>query len=106
VNRKLTLNLGVRWEMDTPLKDLNNRLKGLNPAQINPVSGTPGVVTLLGQNGVSAQPYSTDWNNFGPRFGFAWQPLDDKTVVRGGYGIFYAHPFDLAEVTNAASGFN
>src|SRR5262249_45698690 len=49
-------------------------------------------------------PYDTDWNNFGPRFGFAWRPLK-KTVVRGGFGIFFAHPFDHGAPNSASLGF-
>lgn len=93
ITRNLTLNLGVRWEIDTPLMDKNNRMNSFDPFQINPVSGTPGVVKFLGVNGWRTSPYDTDWNNFGPRFGFAWKPRgSEKTVVRGGFGIFYGGP--------------
>ena len=52
------------------------------------------------------KPYSTDWNNFGPRFGFAWKPLGSQTtVVRGGFGIFFAHPFDSGQPASASLGF-
>lgn len=51
VSQRLTLNLGVRWETDTPLFDLNNRVNGFDPLAINPVSGTPGVVRFAGVNG-------------------------------------------------------
>jgi hypothetical protein len=107
VNRKLTLNLGLRWETDTPITDVNNRMNGFDSKQINPVSGTPGVVKFMGVNGFQKQPYSTDWNNFGPRFGFAWKPFrSDATVVRGGYGIFFAHPFDSGQPASANLGFS
>lgn len=99
----LTLNLGFRWEIDTPLEDFNGRINAFDMTQINPVSGTPGVVKFLGLNGWRDTPYDGDWNNFGPRVGFAWRPFRlKKTVLRGGYGIFFAHPFDRA-VANAAS---
>jgi len=107
VRSNLTLNLGVRWETDTPEVDEHNRMNGFNPNQINPVSGTPGVVTFMGLNGTPSSPYSTDWNNFGPRFGFAWKPFSsDKTVVRGGFGIFYASPFDAGVPNVNALGFS
>jgi hypothetical protein len=107
VNDRLTLNLGLRWETDTPIVDANNRMNGFNSAQINPVSGTPGVVKFAGLNGFPTQPYKTDLNNFGPRFGFAWRPFrSEKTVVRGGYGVFFAHPFDTGQPASAALGFS
>jgi outer membrane receptor protein involved in Fe transport len=104
VSRNLTLNLGLRWETDTAMSDVNNRGNSFDPKQINPVSGTPGVVKFLGVSGFRENSlYATDWNNFGPRFGFAWKPFGSAgTVVRGAYGVFFAHPFD-AGVPNAAS---
>lgn len=107
VSSSLTLNIGLRWETDTPMVDENNRMNGFDPSQINPVSGTPGVVKFLGVNGYPTEPYSTDWNNFGPRFGFAWKVFDsDKTVVRGGFGVFFAHPFDAGVPTANTLGFS
>ena len=102
----LTINIGLRWETDTPLKDLNNRLNGFDQYAINPVSGGPGVVKFAGVNGFRSQIFDPDWNNFGPRFGFAWRPFGiKKTVLRGGFGIFYAHPFDRAVANVATLGF-
>jgi hypothetical protein len=106
VNPRLTLNVGLRWETDTPIKDENNRMNGFDPTQINPVSGTPGVVKFMGLNGFRTTPYDLDLNNFGPRLGFAWQPLrSGSTVVRGGFGYFFAHPFDAGQPASAALGF-
>ena len=107
VTPNLTFNLGLRWETDTPEVDENNRMNGFDLNRINPVSGTPGVVTFVGLNGVPTNPYSTDWNNFGPRFGFAWKPFSSgKTVVRGGFGIFFAHPFDAGVPNVNTAGFS
>jgi hypothetical protein len=106
VRPDLTINAGVRWETDTPIVDANDRMNGFDPAAINPVSGTPGVVRFAGIDGWSTNPYKTDWNNFGPRFGFAWRPLGaERTVVRGGAGIFFAHPFDHGAPSSASLGF-
>jgi hypothetical protein len=106
VSRTLTLNLGLRWETDTPITDKNNRMNGIDLEAINPVSGTPGVVKFMGVNGYRTKPYDTDLNNFGPRFGFAWRPFDNQnTVVRGGFGVFFAHPFDAGAPASAALGF-
>ena len=107
VNSRLTLNLGLRWETDTPMLDVHNRINGFDPSEINPVSGTPGVVKFAGVNGFPTSVYSGDWSNFGPRLGFAWMPLHSgNTVVRGGYGVFYSHPFDQGNPIAAALGFS
>jgi hypothetical protein len=100
----LTLNVGLRWETDGPVMDKNNRTNSFDRYQINPVSGTPGVVKFTGLNGWQTEPYYYDWNNFGPRFGFSWKPLSSDTwVVRGGYGIFYEGP--SASANAATLGF-
>jgi Carboxypeptidase regulatory-like domain/TonB-dependent Receptor Plug Domain len=108
ISPNLTVNLGLRWETDTPMVDTaNNRMNSFDLGQVNPVSGTPGVVKFLGVAGYPTTPYEADWNNFGPRFGFAWRPFhSEKTVVRGGYGIFFAHPFDgsVGNVTSLGFG--
>ena len=106
VSRTLTLNLGVRWEMDTPMIDVNNRMNGADLSEINPVSGTPGVVKFMGVNGYRTTPWNYDLNNFGPRFGFAWKPdFSSRLVFRGGYGIFFSHPFDTGAPASANLGF-
>ncbi len=107
ITRNLTLNLGVRFETDTPMTDKQSRMNGFDQNAINPVSGTPGVVKFMGLNGYRSQPYDTDWNNFGPRIGFAWKVFGaDRTVVRGGFGIFFAHPFDAGVPNAVALGFS
>jgi hypothetical protein len=107
VSPKLTLNIGLRWETDTPMSDSNNVFNGFDPSAINPVSGTPGVVKFMGVNGYRTTAYNGDYNNFGPRFGFAWKPFNsEKTVVRGGFGIFYSHPFDAGVPNQATLGFS
>jgi len=107
VNSSLTLNFGVRWETDTPMVDVRNRMNSFDLHQTNPVSGTAGVVKFVGLNGFRDTPYDTDWNNFGPRFGFAWKiGGSEGTVLRGGYGTFFAHPFDAGVPNAAALGFS
>jgi len=84
VNRRLTFNLGLRYELNPPLTEPNNLLSNFDVA-------TRGII-IAGQNGLGRQVYNTDKNNFAPRVGFAWQPFDQKTVIRGGYGIYYDLP--------------
>ncbi len=106
VGTNLTLNFGVRWETDTPIVDANDRMNGFDPEAVNPVSGTPGVVRFAGVDGWPSSPYRTDLNNVAPRFGFAWRPFGrTTTVVRGGAGLFYAHPFDHGAPSSASLGF-
>src|SRR6185369_11882759 len=107
VSRDLTLNIGIRWEMDTPLLDTNRRMNGFDRSAINPISGTPGIVKFAGIGGYPQHPYRFDSNNFGPRVGFAWKlPGAKNAVIRGGYGIFFAHPFDNTETGAAALGYS
>ncbi|MBM3739320.1 MAG: TonB-dependent receptor [Acidobacteria bacterium] len=106
LHRDFTLNIGVRWETDTPVVDANNRMNGFDLNAVNPVSGTPGVVRFMGVNGFRTSPFDTDWNNFGPRLGFAWKPFGSaKWVIRGAYGIFYAEP-ENSGPTGASLGFD
>jgi hypothetical protein len=105
VSSRLTLNLGLRWEGTTPRTEDNNRMNEFNTTAINPVSGTPGVVTFAGQNGVPRTAFNFDPYNFGPRAGFAWH-LHEKTVLRGGGGIFYGPIANAIIGTAAALGFS
>jgi hypothetical protein len=101
----LTLNLGLRWEMDTPMADRNNRMNGFDGTAINPVSGTLGVVKFAGKDGWPTAAYDPDYNNFGPRFGFAWQPGRKVWVVRGGFGVSFEHPLSHAVANANTLGF-
>jgi hypothetical protein len=99
-----TLNYGVRWETHTPRIDSRDRQNSFDRFKINPVSNTPGVVTFAGRDGLGRQVYNGDWNNFMPRFGFAWKPFGlTRTVLRGGYGVFFGPP--LPGSNNTSLGF-
>jgi hypothetical protein len=71
VTRKLTLNLGLRWDIDGPVYELHNEGNSFDPYEINPISGTPGVIKFFGRNGWPNNFYNTDPDRFAPRFGFA-----------------------------------
>lgn len=106
IANRLTLNLGLRWEAEVPRTVEGDRMNAFDTQAINPVSGTPGVVTFAGRNGVPRSAYDFDGNNFGPRVGFAWRlPGSEKMVVRGGGGIFYGPTVSSIVATAATLGF-
>ncbi len=109
VTRKLTLNLGLRYELESPMTERYNRaVFGFDSTAAQPFAAqvqanyalnpTPeisasqisvkGGLTFAGVNGNSRALYARDTNNFMPRFGFAYS-ANSKTVVRGGYGIYF-----------------
>jgi hypothetical protein len=90
VTDRLTLNIGLRYEVEFPRYVIGNKQNSFDPTTINPVSGTPGVVTFAGINGTPERAFATDWNNIGPRLGFAYRVSGKgETVIRGGAGVFY-----------------
>ena len=80
VTRNLTLNLGLRYEYDTPPTDPTNRMATFDFKD--------GITEPVGTNGLSRSGTRPAPHNFAPRVGFAWSPLKN-TVVRGGYGLYY-----------------
>jgi hypothetical protein len=83
INDRLTLNAGLRYEYATPWVEANNVLSNYDPATRTMVMARDGSL----EDRSTLKP---DRNNFGPRFGIAYTPVD-RTVIRGGYGISYVH---------------
>jgi hypothetical protein len=100
VTRRLTVNLGIRYDLLGPLTERYNRLNyGFFPNQLNPISSqinqtqfpgykVNGGIGFTGVNGAGRAAFDTDWNNIQPRVGAAFQ-LTPTTVLRGGFGISY-----------------
>ena len=109
---KLTINVGLRYELETPITERYNRLVAgfafdqsnpLEPAALgaayarNPLPELPasqfrvlGGLQFVNQDGNDRSPFRGETNNFLPRIGLAWLAAE-KLVVRAGYGIFYDH---------------
>lgn len=109
VSSKLTLNLGLRYELETPLTERFDRLvAGFAYDQSNPIEAAAkanyakstipeipvnqfrvlGGLTFVNTGNIGRSPYRGERNNIQPRFGFAYQ-LTRDTVLRGGYGLFH-----------------
>ncbi len=110
VSRRLTLNLGLRWDIVGGLYEVQHRSSGLDPFMPNPgADGFPGSLVFLSDLHRNSFQ-DTYWKEFGPRAGFAYQ-INSRMVLRGGYGINYAPPianqFGLANIDgyNASHNF-
>jgi hypothetical protein len=79
--RRLTLNIGVHYEINTPFTERHNRWANFDPDTAE--------LLLAGKNASRTANVNTDFRSIGPRFGFAYQ-ASSNWVVRGGYGIYFA----------------
>ncbi|MBI4469406.1 MAG: TonB-dependent receptor, partial [Acidobacteria bacterium] len=83
---KLTLNLGLRFELQTPAWEVGNRMAIFDLDRSLPSFGT---LVLASDGSIRSRTFSNlDKNNLAPRLGFAWQ-VNSRTVLRGAFGIFY-----------------
>jgi Carboxypeptidase regulatory-like domain/TonB-dependent Receptor Plug Domain len=85
VTPKLTLNLGLRYDFATPALEAQDKMANFDPAG----NGGAGALVFASSGSLDQRALvQTNKKDFGPRFGFAYSP-DQKTVIRGGYGIYY-----------------
>ena len=82
VNSRLSLNLGMRYDYMTPALEANNQMTNFNPA------GTGSLVFATDGSLLDRSLVNPDRNNFAPRAGIVYK-LNDETILRGGWGIFY-----------------
>ena len=117
ITPKLTLNLGLRWDVYTPYSEVLNRYSIMDPSAPNPAAGNiPGAYVYAGGN-AGTPPFTgsnrltsnsnTDWRNFAPRLGAAWK-ITNREVLRAGYGISFYPNGGLGggNVTSVSDGFS
>jgi hypothetical protein len=130
VTPHLTLNLGLRWDVERGLRSRQNLLdRGLCLTCVSPINSdpnyaanianganqtawaaagipTPGTVygglEFAGYNGQPRSAYNLDWTDIGPRIGFAYA-LDPKTVIRGGWGLMYSYGLEGGNASGASA---
>ena len=111
LNSRLTLNLGLRYDLDVPRTERYNRMNYFDPIAPSPlaqqVPGLPnlkGGVVFVGVDGNSRYQYNWDTNNIAPRLGASYH-VNEKTVVRGGYSLVFGPSNQGAQGTVGPFGF-
>jgi hypothetical protein len=95
LSKKLTLDLGLRWDYLAPFHEVKDHWTYMNPSLMNAATGTPGMLEFAGNYGGAGvscgcrTPVQTYWKNWGPRVGIAYA-VTSKTVIRAGFGQVYS----------------
>ncbi len=111
LSSKLTVNLGIRYDLDIPRTERYNRMETFNPYIASPLAAQAGIQGLMGGlvfpgvNGASRRQFEPRYNDFSPRIGLAYQALKN-TVIRAGYGMFFAPSYREAGATIGNQGFS
>jgi hypothetical protein len=108
VTRRLTLNMGVRWDLQFPMVDKNNNFDWFDPNAVSPIAGQVPGLNLKGAivfaSDSKRNPWIMNMHDVAPRFGLAYR-IRETMVVRSAYGIFYApNPYGTSD--NVGVGFS
>jgi hypothetical protein len=87
ITSRLTLNAGLRWDVNFRFHEKYGNWANFNLNAIDPTLQIPGMIEYA-RNGSDSFERQQSWNNFGPQFGFAYNPWS-KVVFRGSYGLLY-----------------
>ncbi len=93
VSQKLTLDLGVRYDIFPTLREVHDAESFFNPSVVNPVTGVGGALQFTGSGTNTCNcdtPVNNFYKNIGPRLGAAYQ-VDQNTVFRASYGVMFTH---------------
>ena len=109
LTRKLTLDIGLRWDYLPPFHEVKNRWTFMNPALTNPLTNTPGMLQFAGNWGgagvsIGAKtPVQTWWKNWGPRVSLAYE-MNPKTVFRAGFAQVFSQGGGVGGRGGASNG--
>ncbi|MDZ4802988.1 MAG: TonB-dependent receptor [Bryobacteraceae bacterium] len=111
ITRRLTLNLGVRYDFDTPRTERYDRMSWFDPGLASPIASRQtafpnlkGGLRFVGVDGNPKSQYEGDWNNLAPRLGLAYQ-LTSKTAIRAGFAQLFGPSTLSAQGTVGPYGF-
>jgi hypothetical protein len=108
LTNNFTVNMGLRWDIETGFAERHNRWADFNPNVTNPLStpssNVPGGAQFLGVSGNPSRTWPTYFHEVGPRLGASWA-IQPGTVARGAYGILYL-PTSQRLYNNSTIGFS